>query len=53
MNLVVTSREAFVRVKLDVQKIEALQMKIDANTVEQSILRHPKTKIKKEVGKFF
>eukprot|EP00268_Persea_americana_P026340 TRINITY_DN25729_c0_g1_i2.p1 TRINITY_DN25729_c0_g1~~TRINITY_DN25729_c0_g1_i2.p1 ORF type:complete len:1385 (-),score=229.29 TRINITY_DN25729_c0_g1_i2:420-4574(-) len=48
VNLVVTSREAFVRVKLDVQKIEALQMKIDANTVEQSILRHPKTKIKKE-----
>lgn len=53
MNLIVTSREAFVRVKLDVEKIEALQMKIDAKTVKQSILQHAKTKIKKEVGKFF
>ncbi|KAL5974690.1 hypothetical protein ACLOJK_031360 [Asimina triloba] len=48
LKIVLTSRQPFVEVKLDMAKIEALQMKISAYTVAQSILQHPKTKLKQE-----
>ncbi|XP_058109982.1 DNA-directed RNA polymerase III subunit 1 isoform X4 [Magnolia sinica] len=41
-------RREFVSVKLDKAKIEDLQMKISAYTVAQSILQHPKIKLKQQ-----
>lgn len=48
VKIVVTAREACIIVKLDTERIEAMQMKINAYSVKQSILQHPKIKLKEE-----
>ncbi|XP_068669233.1 DNA-directed RNA polymerase III subunit 1 [Aristolochia californica] len=48
IKIILTSRQASVKVALDMDRIEALQMKINAYTVAQSILQHPKTKLKQQ-----
>ncbi|KAI3995273.1 hypothetical protein MKX01_032075 [Papaver californicum] len=46
MKIVFTSRQACILVTLDVELIQRSQLKISAHSVQQSILRHPKTKLK-------
>lgn len=50
VKILLTSRQPCVMVTLDMTRIEALQMKIDASTVQESILLHPKIKLKRQVS---
>ncbi|OVA18215.1 RNA polymerase [Macleaya cordata] len=46
MKIVLTSRQASIIVTLDMERIQCLQLRISAYSVQQSILHHPKAKLK-------
>ena len=49
IKIILKPSQANLVVKLDMQLIEALHMGISADTVQLSILNHPKIKLKSEV----
>ncbi|KAH9324359.1 hypothetical protein KI387_004537, partial [Taxus chinensis] len=48
IKIVLNSGKAFLSIKLDMARIESLQLDINASTVEDSILRTPKLKLKQQ-----
>lgn len=50
IKIVLKSSQPNLVVKLDMQRIEALHMGISADSVQLSILNHPKIKLKSEVS---
>ncbi|XP_078179923.1 nuclear RNA polymerase C1 [Carex rostrata] len=48
IRVVVKSGQPYVSVLLDMERIDSLHMKISADAVQQSILKHPKIKLKAE-----
>ncbi|KAI3851217.1 hypothetical protein MKW92_003705 [Papaver armeniacum] len=46
MKIIFTSRQACILVTLDIELIQRSQLKISAHSVQQSIWRHPKAKLK-------
>lgn len=53
IRVVVKSGQPYVSVLLDMERIDSLHMKISADAVQQSILKHPKIKLKAEVMNFY
>lgn len=49
IKIVLKSSQPYIVVKLDIERIEALHMRISSQSVQQAILNHPKTKLKPEV----
>lgn len=45
--------QPYVSVKLDMERINSLHMRISSETVQHSILKHPKIKLKAEVRSFY
>ncbi|XP_073114015.1 DNA-directed RNA polymerase III subunit 1 [Elaeis guineensis] len=48
IKIVLKSSQPYIVVKLDMERIEALHMRISSQSVQQAILNHPKTKLKPE-----
>lgn len=49
IKIVMTSRSASVVIKLDMERVHASQLLIDADTVKEAILKTPRIKLKMQV----
>lgn len=52
MKTVMTNRSGAIVIKLDMDMIKDAQLSIDANVVQESILKTPRIKLKQEVRIF-